>query len=239
MADYDKNSGEIWIYDVIGDPWWGFVSAQGVRDAMKEIGDQRITLRLNTPGGSVDEGVAIFNMLARHKPGVTTVVDSLAASMGSYLMMAGDERLIYDSSMVMIHNPWTATWGDEHQLRKTADVLGKYKQTLVRKMVAVTGKEADEVSDDLDAETWLSGQEIANYGLATGFADDDESPAEASVTRGLQSIAARSFSENRIPSEVFSRRPTKKKDTASEDRRAIAAAHLASIRAAVARASAK
>ncbi len=198
MFDFDAAKGEILIYDVIGDDDWGYVGAGQVREAMKAIGDKKITVRINSPGGSVDEGTAIFNMLKNHPAGVVTIIDSLAASMASCLFMVGDERLIYRNSKAMVHNPAAVAWGDEHALRATADVLTKYKSTIVDLMVSITGKTAEVISADLDAETWLVGQEIIDYGLATGFVDEGESTVEA-VVRELNKIAAKSRKENRLP----------------------------------------
>ena len=126
MFSFDVQNSEIMIYDEIGPSWWGLIDAQSVIGALAQMEGSHVTFRLNTPGGSVDEGIAIYNALKRHKGGVTTIVDSLAASMGSYLLQAGSERIVASNAMVMVHDPWSIALGNSEELRKTADVLDKW-----------------------------------------------------------------------------------------------------------------
>ena len=145
MFAFDLKKSEIYIYDVIGDPEWGMVGAMQVIEALKKMEGKRVTVRINTPGGSVDEGVAMFNALKRHDGGINTVVDGIAASMGSYLMLAGDKRTVSKNSMVMIHNPMTIAWGNAIEMRKTADMLDKYLERMLPDYSAATGKTVDEL----------------------------------------------------------------------------------------------
>ena len=87
MFAFDVKKSEIYIYDAIGDPEWGAIGAVQVIEALKKMEGKRVTVRINTPGGSVDEGIPMFNAMKRHSGGVNTVVDGIAASMGSYLML--------------------------------------------------------------------------------------------------------------------------------------------------------
>ena len=167
MFEFDTESGEIYLYDDIGPEWLGMIDAGAVRGALAEMGDKkRVTVRINSPGGAVDEGVAIYNMLARHPGGVDTVVDSLAASMASYIFLAGRNRTVAKNSRVMMHNPWTIAIGNATEIRSVADVLDKYSRSLVPDYAAATGRGEDEIQEALEAETWFTADESVAYGLA-------------------------------------------------------------------------
>lgn len=158
------NSAEISIYDEIGA--WG-VSAKSFMDELKALGNvSDITLRLNSPGGSVFDGMAIYNQLKGHKAQITVYVDGLAASMGSVIAMAGDLVVMPENAMMMIHNPWTVGIGDAEELRKNADLLDKIKTAMLSAYTQKTGKSAEEISALMDAETWFTGAEALEHGFA-------------------------------------------------------------------------
>lgn len=203
MFAFDTKKHEIYVYDVIGDPEWGMIGAMQVIDALKQMEGKRVTVRINTPGGSVDEGIPMFNAMARHPGGVNTVVDGIAASMGSYLMLAGVERNIAKNAMVMIHNPMTIAWGNAIELRKSADVLDKYLDRMLPDYSAKTGKTVDELKPLLDAETWYVGQEIIDNGFALTMEDRD---GDEPVTKGMKMIAAKSIAAGHVPKALFEKR---------------------------------
>lgn len=203
MFAYDTKKLEIYIYDAIGDPDWGMVGSLQVIDALRQMQGQRVTVRINTPGGSVDEGVAMYNAMRRHDGGVDTVVDGIAASMGSYLMLAGDKRSVSKNSMVMIHNPWSFAFGNAIELRKTADVLDKYLERMLPDYSEKTGKAVEELKPLLDAETWFVGQEIIDNGFAQVMLDRD---ADEPEMKGLKSIAAKSIAAGNAPKALFEKR---------------------------------
>lgn len=174
MFAVDTKSNEIYLYDDIGPAWLGMIDAGLVMEALSQIGqDQRVTVRINSPGGSVDEGVAIFNLLRRHPGGVDTVNDSLAASMGSYLFMAGESRIVADNSRVMIHNPWTIAIGNAEELRSVADTLDTYSASTVGTYASATGQDPEQIREWLAAETWFTADEA----VAQGFAHSVEGEA--------------------------------------------------------------
>jgi ATP-dependent protease ClpP protease subunit len=203
MFAYDVKKSEIYIYDTIGDPEWGMVGAMQVIEALKKMEGKRVTVRINTPGGSVDEGIPMFNAMKRHDGGVDTVVDGIAASMGSYLMLAGVNRRISRNAMVMIHNPMSIALGNANELRKTADVLDKYLERMLPDYAAATGKTVDELRPLLDAETWYVGQEIIDNGFALTMDDRD---ADEPATKGLKMIAAKSIAAGLAPRALFEKR---------------------------------
>jgi ATP-dependent protease ClpP protease subunit len=168
---------EITLFDEIG---FGGTSAKAFISDLKKLSGQRVHLRINSVGGSVVEGTAIYNALRRHQGGLTVHVEALAASMASVVAMAGDEVAIADNALLMIHNPWSMSMGDADDLRKEADVLDKLKSTLVNAYKRKTGMDADEISDMMKEETWLGAEEA----VALGFADyiEDGMEAAASIT---------------------------------------------------------
>lgn len=186
MFSFDTTSGELWIYDEIGPAWWGLIDAASVLDALAQMKDKHVTVRLNTPGGSVDEGIAIYNALRSHKAGVTTVVDSLAASMGSYILQAGERRIVAGNAMVMVHDPWSIAIGNAAEFRKSADVLDKYAARMVPDYAKRAGKTDDEIKQIMADEGWYTGQEAVDEGFADEVA---ESSDVEPVVAGLRHIA--------------------------------------------------
>jgi ATP-dependent Clp endopeptidase proteolytic subunit ClpP len=165
IRNANEETADVYLYDVIGDSWTGNDAATVVKDIVA-IKAARINLHINSPGGSVFDGVAIYNTLKNHSAKVTTHIDGLAASIASIIALAGDEIIIAQNAMMMIHNPWTMAWGESKDLRKQADVLDQVKETLLNTYVAKTGKDRDTVSADMDAELWLTADEAKEYGLA-------------------------------------------------------------------------
>ena len=166
MFNVNLDENEILIHDEIGPAWWGLIDAGMVQEGLDQMKGKHVTIRLNTPGGSVDEGINIYNALKRHKGGVTTIVDSLAASMGSYLLQAGDVLIVSSNSMVMVHDPWTITMGNATQLRKDAEVLEKYALRMIPDYATRSGKTDDEILSIMAEESWYAGQEIIDAGFA-------------------------------------------------------------------------
>lgn len=190
-----SNAAEISIYDEIGA--WG-VSAKAFMDDLKSLGDvSDITLRLNSPGGSVFDGMAIYNRLKSHKAQVTIYIDGLAASMASVIAMAGDLVVMPENAMLMIHNPWTMTAGDAAELRKNADMLDKVKSTMLSAYTSKTGKTEDEISALMDAETWFTGAEA----LAHGFADEAYEPLD--IAACIQSFDLSKFQNSPIKTSTI------------------------------------
>ena len=166
MLRVDGN--EIYIYDVIGPEWFGLISANMVMDALNQVGQQRAIVHFNSPGGGVDEGVAAYNAMKRHreKYGLTVVVDSLAASIASVMAMAGDKIVMAEGSMLMIHEPWTVAIGDSRVMKKTAEILDKTSDSLIGIYATRTNKDATEIKSMLVEETWMTAKDAIDLGFA-------------------------------------------------------------------------
>lgn len=155
--------------DITSFPWLeGDVSAVNLSRQLEEMADvSHINVYINSYGGEVAEGLAIYNALKRHKAKVTTYCDGFACSIASVIFMAGDERIMNDSSLLMIHNAWTFAQGDSQALRKQADDLDKITQASVEAYKAHSNITEEEIKSLMDAETWILPGEALSYGFAT------------------------------------------------------------------------
>jgi ATP-dependent protease ClpP protease subunit len=215
MFSFDAELGEMRIYDEIGPAWWGLIDADTVIDALSKMDGKPVTVRLNTPGGSVDEGIAIYNALKRHKGGVTTMVDSLAASMGSYLLQAGERRIVASNAMVMIHDPWTIAYGNAEELRKNADVLDYAERS---------GKTEDEVKAIMAEETWYAGKEIVDAGWADEIGiESDVEPVTAGLHKMAKNAPAALFEKREKIKQVLDRGLYARRDAAKVAQQKVAA----------------
>ena len=157
----DSTSAEVSIYDAIG----GYdINAKQFAEELKGIEAETIHLRINSPGGSVVDGNAIFNALNRHDAKIITHIDGLAASMASVVAMVGDEVHMADNALMMIHNPWTITMGDADDLRADAELLDKMSNSIIN-AYSRSQYEPEEIKDLMDAETWFTAQEALDAGL--------------------------------------------------------------------------
>lgn len=163
-----EHENSITIFDVIGEDMFGGVSANRISAALRSIGENKpVTVYINSPGGDMFEGVAIYNMLKEHKGDVTVKVIGLAASAASIIAMAGDEIQISDAGFLMIHNAWMVVLGNKHALREVADILEPMDAAMARVYQRRTGMDLEAVQEMMDGETWLD----AGAAIENGFAD--------------------------------------------------------------------
>lgn len=171
---------EILLYEAIVDTeveaeWFGGVSAQGFVKALRDIGaDTDIVVRVNSPGGSVFGGRAIETALREHKGKVTVHVDGMAASAASFVAMAGDEIVMSQGAMMMIHKAWTIAFGNADDLVSTAELLEKIDGTLAKTYADRSGKaDAEKFAELMSAETWFTADEAVEIGLADRVSGDE------------------------------------------------------------------
>ncbi len=165
-----NDTAEISIYDEIG--FWGVTAQQFAKD-LKALGNnlKQINLHIHSPGGDVFDGIAIYNLLKNHPANKTVYIDGLAASMASVIAMAGNEIIMPENAMMMIHKPWGIQGGDADDMRKYADLLDKVESTLIMAYVAKTGKSETDLAEMLKEETWLTGKECVEQGFADKLAE--------------------------------------------------------------------
>lgn len=166
----NQNEADIFIFGEIVSYKWDDTdtTAASFQKDLKELGEvSQINLHINSPGGSVFEGIAIGNMLRQHKARVVAHVDALAASIASVIVASCDEVVMPENSMLMIHNPWTFSMGNAKELRKQADDLDKIAESSVVTYLAKAGEKLTEekIKQIMDEETWLSAKEAFDYGL--------------------------------------------------------------------------
>lgn len=173
---------EILIHEAIGDNWYGDgLTSQRFVDELKALGSvSDILVRINSPGGAVFDGVAIYNALKSHGAKIEVLVEGLAASVASTIAMAGDTIKMGDGAMMMVHNPWTMAMGDAGDLRTVADTLDQIAESMLDIYVKRTGISREEGKAMMDAETWLTASAAINKGFADSMhsADADGAAVE-------------------------------------------------------------
>lgn len=173
------------IFEQIGEDWWtgqGVTAGAFIRavDALGELDE--IELHINTPGGDVMDGLTITNYLMQHPAKVVVRVDGQAASIGSVIMMAGDERIMGLGTTVFVHDPFTIAMGDAEELRSIADDLDKIRDGIIDVYMARTTRSRDDLVALMRASTRLTAAEAVEWGFATRT--DSEIKAAACVDLG-------------------------------------------------------
>ncbi len=148
-------AAEISIYDEIG--MWGVTAKDFISD-LKKVEAKELTLFINSPGGSVFDGLAIYNSLRQHPANVTVKVMGVAASAASFIAMAGDRIVMPENAFLMVHNPMGAVFGNADEMRDWADTLDKIAASLVGIYVARTGKDEKEIKELQELVNYIKGE---------------------------------------------------------------------------------
>lgn len=157
----------ITIYGDIGESWWGdSTSAKDVETVLKDVTALTIKINLNSPGGDVFDGIAIYNQLKNHSAKIIIEVDGLAASAASVIAMAADELIMNTGSMLMIHEASTYAWGTKHDIQKTLNALEGIDKSLADIYMTRFQGERSEIETMIQNETWFTAQEAVDIGLA-------------------------------------------------------------------------
>lgn len=167
----DDDTTELMLYDEVG--FWG-VTAKQFAEALATVTTPKIRLRINSPGGDVFEGYAIYNALKQHRASVETVIDGLAASAASFIALAGDKVSMGNPSMMMIHRAWTVAMGNARDMAEVAATLEKVDGQIAAIYATKSGREAGEMLDLMTAETWLTAEEAEELDLIDEVIDPDE-----------------------------------------------------------------
>lgn len=156
-----------------------------------------INVHINSYGGEVGEGLAIYNLLKQHKAKIRTICDGFACSIASVIFMAGDERIMSNASLLMVHNAWTFALGNADELRKAADDLETITQASINAYMERVNITKDELEAMLDAETWLLPQDALDKGFATAVVGVENSvgKAAASVRKSLFALLQNKLTE--------------------------------------------
>lgn len=154
---------KIYIYDEIG--YFGH-TAKGFTDDLNAIDSSELTLHVNSPGGDIFDGLAIYQALKSHKAQVTVVVDGLAASIASVIAMAGDRVVMAPKATMMIHDGWSMSVGNAAEMRKMADLLDKQSDIIASVYADRSGQPADFWRNQMHEDSWYNAQEAVAAGLA-------------------------------------------------------------------------
>jgi ATP-dependent Clp protease protease subunit len=199
-----EQSANITIYgDICSWAWedFGEMSANILSKQLEALGDvNEINVYINSYGGEVAEGLAIYNALRRHKAKVRTFCDGFACSIASVIFMAGDERIMNEASLLMIHNAWTWASGNAAELRKQAEDLEKITQASVEAYKAHSSLKEEDIKALMDAETWILPSEALEYGFATSVAKTEKANTSQNAKAKLFGIV-RAYQENQNADE--------------------------------------
>lgn len=167
---------ELYIYGNIEkkdwiDNWLGTgkekTDAFSLKDALTQVDTPNLTVRINSYGGSVSEGLAIYSLLSEFEGHLKTIVDGFACSAASVIFMAGQERVVPENGLLMIHNAWSYAEGDANTMRKMAEDLEKITQPSLDIYVNKTGLSEEKVKDMMDREEWITSKEAFELGFST------------------------------------------------------------------------
>ena len=178
------DSADLFIYDEIG--LWG-VTASDLVAALADIHAETITVRINSPGGDVFDGIAIYEALSSHPATVNTQIDSLAASAASFIALAGETVTISEFGQMMIHDPYTIGIGNAADLRETADLLDRQGDNIAGIYAKKAGGSIASWRDAMRVETWYSSSEAVSAGLADSITVRKKTTSDETVVPDSES----------------------------------------------------
>lgn len=190
----DGKVADLDIYGDICETWWDdtSISASALSKQLDELVDvDQINVHINSYGGEVAEGLAIYNALRRHKARIRTTCDGFACSIASVVFMAGDERVMSDASLLMIHNAWTSVFAaNADDLRKLADDMDAITQASKNAYMARVSIDEDRLTELMDAESWILPTDAVEMGFATGIEqfEDSGNPSQSVRARSEEHV---------------------------------------------------
>lgn len=171
----DRGDNVITMFDVIGEDYWGGgITAKSVANQLRAIGDRPVEVQINSPGGNMFEGIAIYNVLREHPQEITIKVMGMAASAASIIVMAGDRVEIGAASFLMIHNCWVLAVGNRHDMAEMAEWLKPFDAAMADVYAARSGQSVEDVTKWMDAETFMSGAQAIERGFADALLSADK-----------------------------------------------------------------
>lgn len=166
---------DLYIFgDIVSEKWFeSDVAAFDIVKDLLEI-DTPINVHINSYGGEVSQGLAIYNVLKKHPHEVVTYCEGFACSAASIVFMAGDKRIMPKSSLLLIHNAWTMAVGDSNELKKAAEDLDKITKPSIEIYKSVSNLSESVIKDMLNKEEWITADEALGYGFATSIEKKEE-----------------------------------------------------------------
>jgi ATP-dependent Clp protease, protease subunit len=174
----NEDEPTLYIYDEIS--WFGVDAGEFVKDLNSQTA-KNINVRINSPGGSVFDGVTIYNAMRQHKSNIIVHIDGLAGSIASVIAMGGNELRMAKSAYLMIHEPWSIVIGTAGDMRDEADLLDKINSTIAEIYSDKSGIDIDEIKSMMSDETWLKGQDAVDMKFADHVYSDEKEKAQANL----------------------------------------------------------
>lgn len=183
-VDESKDEHEMVLSGFIGRSSWWYeaISADSIRNALKEVKASNIRIKLNSGGGDADQGIEIYNFLKDLDKHVVIEVTSLAASAASIIAMGADEIIMRTGSRMMIHEASTYAYGTKQDIQKTLNALESYDDSIISIYQQRTGKTREEIKKLLEAETWMTADQAVEKGFADKVEFEQEEYKQESVT---------------------------------------------------------
>ena len=171
----EEKTAELILYGSIGsDEYWDDISDKVFKQDIENLGDvEKITLHINSPGGSVFSAVAIANTLKNHKAKVTANIDGLAASAATIITSACDTVRMPKNALFMIHNPITYVYGNNQEMQKTVEMLDKVKNSIIETYLNKAKTDKETLSELMDNETWMDAEMAKDYGFVDEIVDEE------------------------------------------------------------------
>jgi ATP-dependent protease ClpP protease subunit len=194
------------VLDVIGEDFWtgGGVTAKRVAAALRSIGERDVVVQINSPGGDMFEGIAIYNLLRRHPAAVRVEILGWAASAASIIAMAGDEIVMGLGTFMMVHNAWGVVIGNRHDMREVADLFDGFDGAIADIYEARTGQDRADIEKLMDAETFMGPSDAVAKGFADAVGDDIQLP-DGGASNNARGLMARRQTEAALAKAGFSR----------------------------------
>lgn len=194
LAEDAAAAPTLYLYDILGTDLFGGIAARQVVEDLRALGEvPALDVRVNSPGGDVFEGIAVYNSLVRFPAKVTVHVDGIAASIASLIATAGDQTVVAENAMFMVHRPWTVVAGDADAMRQQAETLDKAWGAMLTTYSRRTGRRPATIERRVagaGGEWWMSAEDA----VAEGFADEVAQPTKQAAVFGLgrfQKVPAR------------------------------------------------
>ncbi|MGB4107759.1 MAG: head maturation protease, ClpP-related [Alphaproteobacteria bacterium] len=170
---------EITLYEMIGKDFWSGegIDSKTFKKTLDSITAKTINLKINSPGGFVFDGIAMYNDLVAHPAKINVTITGLAASAASFLAMAGDTITMAKNSFMMIHEAWSCACGNKNDMREVADFLEKIDEAIVDTYKDRTNLPNAQIREMMKVETWMTAEEAINLGFADDFSEEPDAKA--------------------------------------------------------------
>ena len=180
------------IYDEIGDDGWGGgITTETINEQLQNANDKPLNIYINSYGGEVFEGFAIYNTLKNYKGYKTVYVDGIAASIASVIAMCGNKVVMNKASMLMIHNASGLAYGNADEMKKVVNALEQINEVIRGVYMAKTGMDEDTIKNLMDNETYLKPQEALDYGFIDEILEEEKQIDNTAMTNLMDSFTNR------------------------------------------------